>query len=174
MAENLTFLIDRLQTPIGEMVTVADRSGNLRAIDWTDHEERMQQLLRVHYADGLRLEPARNPNGLSNAISRYFRGELHAIDELPVKTAGTEFQRGVWHALRTIDCGPTISYAELAARIGRPTAVRAVGLANGSNPVGVVVPCHRVIGSDGSLTGYGGGIERKRWLLRHESKQHRL
>jgi methylated-DNA-[protein]-cysteine S-methyltransferase len=89
---------------------------------------------------------------------------------------GTDFQRTVWQALRRIPCGTTISYGELARRIGRPAAVRAVGLANGANPVGVVVPCHRVIGADGSLTGYGGGIERKRWLLAHEraSASHEL
>jgi methylated-DNA-[protein]-cysteine S-methyltransferase len=88
---------------------------------------------------------------------------------LPVKTAGTKFQREVWRALRYIPCGKTISYGELARRIGRPKAVRAVGLANGSNPIGVVVPCHRVIGSNGTLTGYGGGLHRKRWLLQHEN-----
>jgi methylated-DNA-[protein]-cysteine S-methyltransferase len=85
---------------------------------------------------------------------------------------GTEFQRAVWNALRSIPCGETLSYGALARRIGRPSAVRAVGLANGANPVGVVVPCHRVIGSDGTLTGYGGGLSRKRWLLEHESALH--
>ncbi|HEY7307673.1 MAG TPA: methylated-DNA--[protein]-cysteine S-methyltransferase, partial [Bryobacteraceae bacterium] len=116
------------------------------------------------------LEPAGNMPDLTNAIARYFRGELNAIDRLPVETAGTGFQREVWGALREIKCGTTVSYAQLAMQIGRPTAVRAVGLANGSNPVGIVVPCHRVIGSDGSLTGYGGGIDRKRWLLEHERR----
>ena len=85
-----------------------------------------------------------------------------------MKTAGTPFQKTVWKTLRKIECGHTISYAELARRIGRPSAVRAVGLANGQNPVSVVVPCHRVIGSDGRLTGYGGGLPRKKWLLEHE------
>jgi methylated-DNA-[protein]-cysteine S-methyltransferase len=132
----------------------------------------MRRLLRLHYGEsGFRLEPARNPNGLTFAISSYFAGELTAIDILPVQTAGTPFQREVWRALREITCGTTVSYAKLAERIGRPNAVRAVGLANGSNPIGIVVPCHRVIGSNGSLTGYGGGIERKRWLLEHESGQ---
>jgi methylated-DNA-[protein]-cysteine S-methyltransferase len=101
---------------------------------------------------------------------RYFAGELAALNELPVRTAGTPFQREVWRALREIPHGTTVSYGKLAEQIGRPKAVRAVGLANGSNPIGVVVPCHRVIGSNGSLTGYGGGIERKRWLLEHENK----
>lgn len=172
MGEALQLLTDRIHTPIGELLLVADQDGNLRAVDWTEHESRMRQLLQRHYGEnGIRLEPGRNPNGLTDAMSAYFGGELRVIDTLPVETAGTSFQREVWRALRQIPCGTTISYAKLAERIGRPTAVRAVGLANGSNPVGVVVPCHRVIGSDGSLTGYGGGIERKRWLLAHESKR---
>jgi methylated-DNA-[protein]-cysteine S-methyltransferase len=172
MGEVMQLLIDRIDTPIGEMLIVADHEGNLRAVDWTDHETRMRRLLGLHYGEnGFRLQPARNPNGLTDAIGSYFAGELTAIDILPVETAGTPFQREVWRALRKIACGATVSYAKLAERIGRPTAVRAVGLANGSNPVGVVVPCHRVIGSNGSLTGYGGGIERKCWLLEHESKR---
>ena len=102
------------------------------------------------------------------ALGRDFTGELHALDALPVATGGSAFQRRVWRALRDIPPGTTISYAELALRVERPSAFRAVGLANGANPIGIVVPCHRVIGSDGSLTGYGGGLERKRWLLAHE------
>ena len=165
----LELLIDRIDTPIGEMILVADRDGNLRAADWTDHEERMQKLLCRHYErDGFTLTPARNPGGLSDGIRRYFAGDLTVIDRLPVQTAGTLFQREVWLALRKIACGATVSYARLAEQIGRPSAVRAVGLANGSNPIGIVVPCHRVIGANGSLTGYGGGMERKRWLLEHE------
>jgi methylated-DNA-[protein]-cysteine S-methyltransferase len=170
MGEALELLTDRIHTPIGELLLVADRDGNLRAVGWREHEPRMRQLLARHYGgNGIRLQAARNPKGLTDALSAYFAGELTAIDTLPVATSGTSFQREVWRALREIPCGTTISYAQLAERIGRPTAVRAVGLANGSNPVGVVVPCHRVIGSDGSLTGYGGGIERKRWLLAHEN-----
>jgi methylated-DNA-[protein]-cysteine S-methyltransferase len=152
------------------MVIIADHDGNLRAVDWTDHEERMLRLLRHHYgANGFKLEPGENPHGLADIIKRYFAGDLFALDALPVETAGTPFQREVWRALREIPCGDPISYAKLAQKIGRSKAVRAVGLANGSNPVGVIVPCHRVIGANGSLTGYGGGIERKRWLLQHES-----
>ncbi|MGO9403434.1 MAG: methylated-DNA--[protein]-cysteine S-methyltransferase [Terriglobales bacterium] len=173
MTEVLQLLSNRIHTPIGEMVIVADREGNLRATDWTDHEARMHRLLRLHYGEnGFRLESASNPNGLTDAVSRYFAGELDVIDALPVETGGTLFQREVWRALREIPCGTTVSYTQLAEQIGRPAAVRAVGLANGSNPVGVVIPCHRVIGSDGSLTGYGGGIKRKRWLLEHEQQMH--
>jgi methylated-DNA-[protein]-cysteine S-methyltransferase len=170
MSEPLQLIIDRVDTPIGEMVIIADREGNLRAVDWTDHEERMLRLLRRHYgANGFKLEQGKNPHGFADIIKRYFAGDLSALDALPVETAGTPFQREVWHALREIPCGNPISYAKLAQQIGRPKAVRAVGLANGSNPIGVIVPCHRVIGANGSLTGYGGGIERKRWLLQHES-----
>jgi methylated-DNA-[protein]-cysteine S-methyltransferase len=170
MSEPLQLIIDRFDTPIGGMVVIADHEGNLRAADWRDHEERMLRLLRRHYgANGFKLEPGNNPHGLVDAIKRYFAGDLSALDTLPVQTAGTPFQREVWRALRDIPCGDTMSYSKLARQIGRPKAVRAVGLANGSNPIGVIVPCHRVIGANGSLTGYGGGIERKRWLLQHES-----
>jgi methylated-DNA-[protein]-cysteine S-methyltransferase len=170
MSEVLQLLLDRLETPIGEMLLVADHNGNLRAVDWTDHEDRMMRILRLHYGDGgFQIGAARNPHGLADAMNRYFAGDLGVIDTLPVATAGTSFQRDVWRALRAIRSGEPISYAQLAERIGRPKAVRAVGLANGANPVGVVVPCHRVIGANGSLTGYGGGIKRKRWLLEHES-----
>jgi methylated-DNA-[protein]-cysteine S-methyltransferase len=173
MSDVLRFFTERIRTPIGEMVLVSDEDGNLRASDWRDHEARMQRLLHLHYGEnGFQLERTRGRNGLTDAIGRYFAGELEAINTLPVKTGGTPFQREVWHALRQVPCGTTVSYGELAKRIRRPAAVRAVGLANGSNPVGIVVPCHRVIGSDGSLTGYGGGIERKRWLLQHEKRVH--
>jgi methylated-DNA-[protein]-cysteine S-methyltransferase len=171
MTEILELLMDRINTPIGEMLIVADRDGNLRATDWVDYKARMQRLLRLHYGKaGFQLRSTCNLRRLTDPIGRYFAGELEAIDALPVQTGGTPFQREVWHALREIPCGATVSYAQLAERIGRPTAIRAVGLANGSNPVGVVVPCHRVIGADGSLTGYGGGIERKKWLLAHERR----
>lgn len=171
MPEVIHLLTDEFDTPIGRMIIVADDSGNLRAVDWTDHRERMQRFLRLHYGkDGFTLSAAKNPGGLSDAMKRYFAGDMSVLDKLPVKTAGTPFQREVWQALRRIPCGKTLSYGELAQKIGRPRAVRAVGLANGSNPIGVVVPCHRVIGSNGALTGYGGGMERKRWLLEHERK----
>ncbi len=171
MAEPLSLLIDRIATPIGELAIVADEQGSLRAVDWTDRDAGMQRLLRLHYgAEGFALRPAANPGGLSATIGAYFAGDLAAIDTLPVATGGTEFQRMVWRALRKIPCGETLSYAALARRIRRETAVRAVGHANGDNPISVVVPCHRVIGSNGSLTGYGGGIERKRWLLAHEQR----
>jgi methylated-DNA-[protein]-cysteine S-methyltransferase len=148
---------------------VADQAGNLRAALFGESDAIILRQLRKDYGPhGFVLTPARNPHGLTDAVARYFAGELRIIDDLPVATAGTPFQREVWQALRNIPCGATTSYGKLAATIGRPSAVRAVGLANGSNPIAVIVPCHRVIGSNGTLTGYGGGIERKRWLLNHE------
>ncbi len=169
LPDTLRFLIDRLDTPIGEMVIVADAAGRLRALDWDDYGERRAQHLQRAYGSGLALREARDPGGLTSALRAYFSGDLAIIDGLPTDAAGTPFQKQVWSALRTIPCGTTISYGELARRIGRPAAVRAVGLANGSNPIGVVVPCHRVIGANGTLTGYGGGLNRKSWLLAHES-----
>jgi len=169
MAEPLQFLLDRLATPIGELLIVADRAGKLRTIDWTDHEARMRQLLDRQYGKGAyTIAAARDPGGLTRTMRAYFKGDIAAIDTLPVETAGTPFQTSVWRALRRIRGGKTISYAELARRIGKPRAIRAAGLANGQNPISIVVPCHRVIGSDGSLTGYGGGLPRKKWLLEHE------
>ncbi|HZB55883.1 MAG TPA: methylated-DNA--[protein]-cysteine S-methyltransferase [Reyranella sp.] len=170
MVEPLTLLVDRLQTPIGELLIVADGAGKLRTIDWTDHEARMRQLLDRYYSKGgYALQTARDPGGLTSAMRAYFKGDIGAIDRLPVAdTVGTPFQRSVWRALRNIKSGKTISYAELARRIGKPKAVRAAGLANGQNPISIVVPCHRVIGSNGTLTGYGGGLPRKKWLLEHE------
>jgi methylated-DNA-[protein]-cysteine S-methyltransferase len=171
MPNSLRLLIDRIDTPLGELLLATDEGGKLRAVDWADYEERMLRLLRLHYGkDGFKLEQARNPHGLRDKIDSYFAGDVEAIDHISVQTAGTPFQRSVWNELRNIPSGSAISYGKLAEQIARPTAVRAVGLANGSNPIGIVVPCHRVIGSNGSLTGYGGGLERKRWLLDHERK----
>lgn len=164
------FFIEYLPTPIGTMLLLTDEQDRLRAADWDDYETRMHRLLRLHYGAGrARLEPAPRVSTARRAIEAYFVGDIAGIESLTVETGGTAFQREVWAALRSIRAGETISYGQLAARIGRPKAVRAVGLANGANPVGIVVPCHRVIGADASLTGYGGGIERKRWLLQHES-----
>jgi methylated-DNA-[protein]-cysteine S-methyltransferase len=169
MSETIHLLLDHLETPIGRLALVADEAGRLRALGFTDDHARMEQ----HLLDCMRdrrgvLVPTPNPGGLSVAVKRYFAGELRAIEGLPVELAGTPFQRAVWSALRDIPCGETRSYGEIARLIGRPAAVRAVGLANGANLVGIVVPCHRVIGANGTLTGYGGGLERKRWLLTHE------
>jgi methylated-DNA-[protein]-cysteine S-methyltransferase len=140
-------------------------------VGWEDEAGRMHRDFHIH-EDG-RLVEGRPVSAARRALEAYFGGDLHAIDAIAVRMAGTAFQREVWTALRTIPVGHTISYGALAAQIGRPRAVRAVGLANGANPIGIVVPCHRVIGADASLTGYGGGIDRKRWLLEHEGASFR-
>jgi len=169
MSESLHFLIDHISTPIGAMITAADPEGKLRVSLFAEDEEIVRHYLRLQCgAREFRLEPLANPHGLSDLIRSYFAGEFDAIDRIPVETGGTLFQRKVWRGLREIPCGATTSYGALAKRIGHPAAVRAVGTANGANPVAVVLPCHRVIGANGSLTGYGGGIERKIWLLNHE------
>lgn len=168
MAHKLRFLTDTLPTPIGDLVLICDEAGRLRATDWTHYRERMHRLLARHYGEHVTLTPARDPFGLASAMAAYFEGELHAIDSLSVATEGTAFQKIVWQALRAIPAGQTVSYGDLALRLGKPTAVRAVGLANGANPIGIVVPCHRVIGADGELTGFGGGLPTKRFLLQLE------
>ena len=171
----LTFIMDRVPTPIGDMLVVVDRDGNLRGADFFDHEERMRTLLRQQYArEGtVAIVEGPAPKTIRAAIDAYFEGDLAAIDKLPVKTGGTPFQREVWRLLRLIPAGKTTTYGRLAARLGVPNAARAVGMANGANPIGVIVPCHRVIGSDASLTGYGGGLPRKQWLLTHEGAAFR-
>jgi methylated-DNA-[protein]-cysteine S-methyltransferase len=113
-------------------------------------------------------QPAVDPFGLSSLVRAYYAGDFKAIEGIETDGGGTEFQRRVWAELIRIPCGATITYGELARRLGDKNAMRAVGLANGRNPNAVVVPCHRVIGADGSMTGYGGGVERKIWLLKHE------
>ncbi|MBH5385926.1 methylated-DNA--[protein]-cysteine S-methyltransferase [Bradyrhizobium diversitatis] len=161
------FRLDRLMTPIGIALLVTDVDGALRALDWEDYEHRMRELLRLHYgAVDLSNQPA--PADMRTALSGYFEGELGQLSAIAWRIAGTPFQQKVWTALAQIPAGTTLSYGALAARIAMPKAIRAVGHANGSNPISVVLPCHRLIGADGSLVKYGGGLERKRWLLRHE------
>lgn len=159
-----TLTLDRLATPIGTALLTTDERGLLRAFNWTEYEPAMRAWLGRRYPnvqprEGLSPRPVREP------IEAYFDGEANALATVPWVAAGTPFQLKVWESLCTIPVGETLSYAALAKRIGRPSAVRAVGLANGANPLAVVVPCHRVIGSNGSLTGYGGGLPRKEWLL---------
>jgi methylated-DNA-[protein]-cysteine S-methyltransferase len=162
-----TFGFDRVETPIGIALIVTDAEGALRALDWEDYEPRLRKLLRLHYGAPI-LRTTRAPDDIRAALSGYFAGDLVSLNAIKWSVAGTPFQRKVWNALRTIPAGTTMSYGALAAQLDMPSAVRAVGLANGANPISVVVPCHRVIGTSGSLTGYGGGLERKRWLLEHE------
>ena len=166
-AQPETLTLDRAATPVGEVLLVTDGEGAVRALDFADYEDRMTRLLARH-APGASLKAGRAPEPVRAAVEAYFAGDVHALDGLTVTTGGTDFQRSVWKALRAIPAGETRTYGQLAAAIGSPKAVRAVGLANGRNPVALIVPCHRVIGANGTLTGYAGGLERKRWLLQHE------
>ena len=159
--------LDRLTTPIGTALLVTVERGVLRAFNWTEFEPAMRAWIGRHYPRAT-LSEGRAPPPVRGPFEAYFRGEANALETVPWQASGTPFQLKVWEALCSIPAGETLSYAGLAHRIGRPTAVRAVGHANGANPVAVVVPCHRVIGTDGSLTGYGGSLPRKRWLLEHE------
>jgi methylated-DNA-[protein]-cysteine S-methyltransferase len=166
-----TLFADRIASPIGTMLVIHDAEERLRALDFHDFEPRMRRLLRLHYGkagEHFVMQNRQTPPAIAEALAGYFAGDLAAIDAVPVSTAGTAFQREVWTALRQIRPGTTLSYGALAQKLDRPKSVRAVGLANGANPIAIVVPCHRVIGSDASLTGYGGGLDRKRWLLSHE------
>ena len=164
-----TFTLDRIATPVGEVLLVVDAASAVVALDFEDYEARMMRLLTRHHGAFV-LEPGELPETTRAAVVAYFAGDRAALNGLTVRTNGTDFQREVWAALRAIPAGETRTYGQLAAAIGRPKAVRAAGLANGQNPVALIVPCHRVIGANGTLTGYAGGLERKRWLLAHEAR----
>jgi methylated-DNA-[protein]-cysteine S-methyltransferase len=155
-----TAIATTMESPIGE-ITITSLDGVITGVHM--HEQRHRPSL----PPGCR----RDDSALAPVVAQlnsYFAGELTDFD-LPMEMVGTDFQRRVWAALCDIPFGETISYGELARRVGNPKASRAVGLANGRNPIAIVVPCHRVIGADGSLTGYGGGLDRKVWLLEHEA-----
>lgn len=168
MAAPPLLLTDHFATPLGDFTIVVDEAGRLHAAEWTDCRDRMERSLRLLHSGGYALKPARNPGGHAAALRAYFAGDVAAIDKLPVADVGTPFQRLVWRNLRKVKAGTTLSYGAFAGHIGRPAAIRAVGAANGANPVSVVVPCHRLVGADGALTKYGGGLQRKQWLLEHE------
>ena len=154
-----------VETPAGPF-WIAAKDGALVAAGFADSAPRLLARLEVRFGALERVEAA-DPAGAVTALRRFLAGEPAALSAVPVELGGTPFQRDVWAALREIPAGSTITYAELARRIGRPRAVRAVGAANGANPVSIVVPCHRVVGKDG-LRGYAGGVARKEWLLAHE------
>jgi methylated-DNA-[protein]-cysteine S-methyltransferase len=157
---------DELSSPIGTIL-IACHDGVLCALDFSGYEARMLDLLRPRFGE---VKPTRrhDPHGLRTRVQAYFDGDFHAVDSIQVNGGGSAFQQKVWAALRTIPLGTTASYGDIATKIGSPSAARAVGLANSQNPIAIVVPCHRVIGANGKLTGYAGGLDRKRWLLAHE------
>nr|AIA10511.1 methylated-DNA-[protein]-cysteine S-methyltransferase [uncultured bacterium]AIA10842.1 methylated-DNA-[protein]-cysteine S-methyltransferase [uncultured bacterium] len=162
----MELLIDKFDSVLGKILLVSD-GERLCALDYADYEDRMMMLLRRHYPV-FELRETIDPQGFSTLLSAYFAGEITCVNRIPVNPGGTAFQQRVWSALRTIPPGTTLTYGELATQLGKPTAYRAVGMTNALNPIAVVVPCHRLVGANGFLTGYAGGLERKRWLLQHE------
>jgi methylated-DNA-[protein]-cysteine S-methyltransferase len=159
-----SILVDEIESPIGQIV-IAARAGRLCVLEFG--RARVVRELIARYGR-TRMIRTTNPFGFSAKIRAYLAGDLRALDRIPVDPGGTPFQRRVWQALRRIRPGRTRSYGALARALGNGAAARAVGAANGRNPISIVVPCHRLIGGDVALTGYGGGLWRKRWLLRHE------
>jgi methylated-DNA-[protein]-cysteine S-methyltransferase len=154
------------ESPIGP-ITVAVRDGRLCALTFADDQLAQVRWLERRFG-AITFQRVPNPIAIITALTAYFGGDLAAFDTIELDAGGTPFQARVWSELRKVLAGRTVSYGQLATRIGLPRAVRAVGAANGHNPIALVVPCHRVIGTDGRLVGYGGGLDRKRWLLRHE------
>jgi O-6-methylguanine DNA methyltransferase len=163
----MRLLLDRFPSPVGEILLVHDEHGQLRALDFADYEARMLRLLRLHYGT-IELIGETAPTRTVRSLDAYFSGALDATSHISTATGGTEFQKSVWALLPSIPSGTTSTYGDLAKMLKKPGAMRAVGLANGANPIAIVVPCHRVIGASGALTGFGGGLHRKRWLLEHE------
>ena len=157
--------VDTIESPIGPL-TAGERGARVCLLHFGADRTAVEAALEHWYPGEPRVWQALP--SIRGVLTRYFGGDLGALDGVPVELNGTSFQKSVWQALRRIPAGTTISYSQLAKRIGDPAAVRAVGAANGANPVAVIVPCHRVIGADGTLTGYGGGLDRKQWLLVHE------
>jgi methylated-DNA-[protein]-cysteine S-methyltransferase len=156
-----------LATPVGPL-TLAARNSRICALFFGDCAADVRRSVGRWYGDEP-LVDAPDPAGAASALHAYFAGNLAALDGIDVEMNGTPFQQRVWQALRTVQPGQPVSYSHIARLIDAQSAVRAVGAANGANPVAIIVPCHRIIGANGQLTGYGGGIERKRWLLNHEA-----
>jgi len=153
-------------TPVGQLA-VFTRGDALLAMEFSDQGKSEQELER-HWP-GISITPGTMPPAISHALKAYFADACcRAFDKLDLRPCGSPFQQLVWAKLRSIPPGKTISYGMLAQLSGRPGSARAVGSANGRNPIPIIIPCHRVIGANGTLTGYGSGLERKAWLLRHE------
>jgi methylated-DNA-[protein]-cysteine S-methyltransferase len=165
----MQLFLSRLTSPLGDILLVTDEQQNLRALDFADHHAHLYRGLRQHYGRP-DVTDAHAPATIALALDRYFAGELNALHALPTVTAGSDLQRAVWAALRRIPVGSTTSYGKLARELGfdDPRAAIDIGAANGANPIAIVVPCHRVIASNGDLKGYAWGLHRKRWLLEHE------
>jgi methylated-DNA-[protein]-cysteine S-methyltransferase len=153
-------------SPLGRLLIAGDDEA-LVALDFSDYKTRMDQLLRARFGD-FNLVPGSPRFDIRERLDTYFNDGLDTFSSVPVSQRGTSLQSKVWLLLRSIPSGETRTYGQLAAALGKPHAARAVGNASSKNPVGIVVPCHRVIGASGQLTGYAGGLHRKQWLLAHE------
>ncbi|NYT61718.1 methylated-DNA--[protein]-cysteine S-methyltransferase [Alcaligenaceae bacterium] len=161
----------KLASPIGDMLLVTDEAGCVRALDFEGYQAHLHRLLHLHYGNYELRDSAQNSD-VATRLQRYFSGDLHALDDIAVANNGSALQQQAWAALRQIPPGHVLSYSELAAQLGRPKAARMVGGINASNPVAIIVPCHRVVAKNGDLRGYAWGLERKRWLLAHEGAEH--
>ncbi len=162
--------LNKLASPIGTILLITDQINGqetLCGLEFEDYETRTLAFLSKRFGE-FKLNESQTTSEISQRIMAYLDGDYTSLDSIPVSTGGTAFQQQVWLALRDIPVGTTLTYGQLALRLGKPTASRAVGVTNSLNPISIVLPCHRVIGSNGSLTGYAGGLERKRWLLEHE------
>lgn len=161
---------DWLRTPIGPILAIADRDA-VRLLEFFDRPILSRQLTKLQRQAGTGIAFGRHApiDQIALELDAYFEGRSDRFDTA-LAPAGTDFERAAWSALRDIPTASTRSYSQQAAAIGKPSAVRAIARANGANPIAIVIPCHRVIGADGSMTGYGGGIWRKTWLLEHENR----
>jgi methylated-DNA-[protein]-cysteine S-methyltransferase len=171
----MELFLNRIESPLGEMLLVTDAQGMVRAMDFTNHNVRLQRELRercpgAELREGVETEAVKMVFG---KLDRYFKGELAVLDDIPVAADGSDFQRQVWAALRKIPAGKTTTYGELARALGHTDGrmAKEVGAAIGANPIAVIVPCHRVVGKDGTLKGYAWGLQRKQRLLTHEKAE---
>lgn len=162
----MELVVEEVESAVG-VITLVASGERLCSLDYGDCAERMAALLKRRFGP-VELKTAAQPSEHVRRVHAYLDGDFAALDGIEVEMRGTPFQMSVWSALRQVPAGETVTYSEIARRIGRSSAVRAVGFANSRNPIALVIPCHRVIGADGSLTGYAGGLDRKRWLLHHE------
>ncbi len=170
----MRFAYHMMSSPLGLLFLARSPKG-LRYLEFMDRKSLKRMVSsHAHEHPDAKWEPSLlELKDVSEQLTAYFDGGLQEFDA-PLDPVGSDFQRKVWNALQAIPFGETRSYREIGTRIRQPKATRAIGLANNQNPIAIVIPCHRVIGADGSLTGYGGGMHRKRWLLAHESRQRRL
>ena len=173
----MELFVNGIESPLGEMLLVTDNERNVRALDFTNHKLRLHRELcgrfgEIELREGVETEAVK---AVSAKLERYFKGDLTAVDDVAVAADGNEFQCQVWAALRKIPVGKTTTYGELARSLGHtdPRVAKDIGAAISANPIAVIVPCHRVIGKDGTLKGYAWGLQRKQRLLLHEKAEVR-